>query len=175
MHYWFELIVLVVNGSMNLPLETRVCNSYSSWNALVGKYFFLSNPGWASQMLLVVKKPLAKAGDIRDVGSIPGSRRSLRRAWQPTPVFLPGESHGQRNLAGYSSWGPKESDTTEATYQACTHNPWMDLDTQIHWILPQEWILSFPCLYSLQTFPIPLHRVIYLKATKDLRNLLFSH
>ena len=28
-----------------------------------------------------------------------------RREWQPTPIFLPGESHGQRNLAGYSSWG----------------------------------------------------------------------
>ena len=61
---------------MNLPLETRVCNSYSSWNALVGKYFFLSNPGWTSQMLLVAKKPLAKAGDIRDVGSIPELGRS---------------------------------------------------------------------------------------------------
>ena len=34
-------------------------------------------------------------------------------AWQPTPVFLPGESHGQRGLAGYSPWGRKESDTTE--------------------------------------------------------------
>ena len=31
---------------------------------------------------------------------------------QPTPVFLPGESHGQRNLAGYSPWGHKESDRT---------------------------------------------------------------
>ena len=47
-----------------------------------------------------------------------GREDPLRRAWQPTPVFLPGESHGQRNLAGYSSWGPKESDTTEATQQA---------------------------------------------------------
>ena len=36
-----------------------------------------------------------------------------RREWQPTPVFLLGESHGQRNLAGYSPWGFKESDTTE--------------------------------------------------------------
>ena len=36
-----------------------------------------------------------------------------RRAWQPTPVFLPGESHGQRSLTGYSPWGHKESDTTE--------------------------------------------------------------
>ena len=36
-----------------------------------------------------------------------------RRKWQPTPVFLPGESHGQRSLAGYSPWGPREVDTTE--------------------------------------------------------------
>ena len=36
-----------------------------------------------------------------------------RRKWQPTPVFLPGESHGQRSLVGYSPWGRKESDTTE--------------------------------------------------------------
>ena len=38
-----------------------------------------------------------------------------RTAWQPTQVFLPGESHGQRSLAGYSPWGGKESDKTEAT------------------------------------------------------------
>ena len=36
-----------------------------------------------------------------------------RRAWQPTPVYLPGEFHGQRSLVGYSPWGPKELDTTE--------------------------------------------------------------
>ena len=36
-----------------------------------------------------------------------------RRAIQPTPVFLPGESYGQRSLAGYSPWGRKESKTTE--------------------------------------------------------------
>ena len=44
------------------------------------------------------------------VGRIP-----WRRAWQPTPVFLPGESHGQRSLAGYRPWGGKELDTTETT------------------------------------------------------------
>ena len=44
------------------------------------------------------------------VGKIP-----WRREWQPTPVFLPGESHGQRSLAGCSSYGGKELDTTEAT------------------------------------------------------------
>jgi len=36
-----------------------------------------------------------------------------RRKWEPTPVFLPGKSHGQRSLEGYSSWGSKESDMTE--------------------------------------------------------------
>ena len=36
-----------------------------------------------------------------------------RRAWQPTPAFLPAESHGQRSLVGHGPWGHKESDTTE--------------------------------------------------------------
>ena len=38
---------------------------------------------------------------------------SYRRAWQPTPVFLPGEFIRQRSLVGYSPWGRKELDTTE--------------------------------------------------------------
>ena len=36
-----------------------------------------------------------------------------RRQWHPTPVLLPGKSHGQRSLVGYSTWGCEESDTTE--------------------------------------------------------------
>ena len=44
-----------------------------------------------------------------------------RRAWQPTPVFLPGESHGQRSLEGYNPQGLKESDTTEATQHTRTY------------------------------------------------------
>ena len=44
------------------------------------------------------------------VGKIP-----WRRAWYPTPVFLPGESHGQRSLVGYSPWGCKGSERTEVT------------------------------------------------------------
>ena len=40
-----------------------------------------------------------------------------RRKWQPTPVFLPGESHGRRSLVGCNPWGRTESDTTEATWQ----------------------------------------------------------
>ena len=70
---------------------------------------------WASQVALVVKNPPANSGDVKDRGH----KRSLgcvrkfpwRRAWQPTPLFLPGESHGQRSLPGYGPYDQKESDT----------------------------------------------------------------
>ena len=49
-----------------------------------------------------------------DQGSIPGlGKIPWRREWLPTPVFLPGEFHGERSLVGYSPWGCKESDTTQ--------------------------------------------------------------
>ena len=48
-----------------------------------------------------------------DAGLIPGSKDPWRREWQPTPVFLPGKSHGQRSLVGCSPWGHKKSDMTE--------------------------------------------------------------
>ena len=61
-----------------------------------------------------VKNPPAKSGATGDVGSMSGSGRSLgERKWQPTPVFLPEKSHGQRSLAGHSPWSRKESDTIE--------------------------------------------------------------
>ena len=41
------------------------------------------------------------------------SKIPWRREWRPTPVFLPGESHAQRSLVGYSTWSRKESDMTE--------------------------------------------------------------
>ena len=67
-------------------------------------------PGGASG-----KKAPAKAGDQERrfdlwVGTIP-----WRWKWWPTPVLLPGESHGQRSLVGYSPWDRKESDSIEVT------------------------------------------------------------
>ena len=59
----------------------------------------------------------ANAGDIGDMGSIPGwGKIPWRRAWQPAPVFLPGESPWTESLAGCSPWGLKELDTTEHTH-----------------------------------------------------------
>ena len=59
------------------------------------------------------KEPACHAGDSGDMGSILGREDPWRRKWQPTPVFLPGKSHGQRSLEGYSPWGHKELDMTE--------------------------------------------------------------
>ena len=57
----------------------------------------------------VVKNPPANAGD----SGLTVRKISWRRAWQPTPVLLPGESRGQWSLMGYSLWGCKESDVTQ--------------------------------------------------------------
>ena len=68
----------------------------------------------AFQVALVVKNlpMISVLNTIRDmwVGKIP-----WKRAWQSTPVFLPGKSIGQRSLTSYRPWGCKESDTTKAT------------------------------------------------------------
>ena len=85
---------------------------FSGWNSP----FIILFPGGASG-----KEPVCQCrrhmrqGFDPWVGKIP-----WRRAWQPTPVFLPGESHGQRSLVGYSPQGCKKSDTTEASQHTCT-------------------------------------------------------
>ena len=78
-------------------------------------------PSWLRQQRIHL--PCGRPSDLdstesacnaRDLGLIPVLGRSpWKREWQPTPVFLPGKFHGQRNLVGYSSWDCKESDTTE--------------------------------------------------------------
>ena len=62
------------------------------------------------------KEPTCNAGATGDLGSNPWvGKIPWRTAWKPTPVFLPGESHGQRSLVGYSPWGRKELDMTEVS------------------------------------------------------------
>ena len=65
---------------------------------------------WASLVAQLVKNPPAKQETW--VQSL-GWEDPLEEAMQPTPVFLPGESHGQRSLVGHSPWGHKELGTTE--------------------------------------------------------------
>ena len=71
---------------------------------------FMDFPGGASGKEPACQCRRCKRGEFNPwVGKIP-----CRRAWQPTPVFLPGESHGQRSLAGYRSQGLKELGITES-------------------------------------------------------------
>ena len=61
-----------------------------------------------------------KAGDMDQ--SVQSVRKiSWRMKWQPTPVFLPGDAHGQRNLVGYSPWGCKELDMIECVHAHTQH------------------------------------------------------
>ena len=83
-------------------------------------------PGGASG-----KEPAYQCRRLKRLEFDPWVRRiPWGRAWQPTPLFLPGESHGQRSLAGYSPWGRKESDMTEATWHARVA---VKAQSPIHW------------------------------------------
>ena len=65
----------------------------------------------------MVKNLPANAGDEKRQRFNPWVRKiPWRRKWQPTPVFFPGKSYGQRSLEGYCPWGHKELDTTEHTH-----------------------------------------------------------
>ena len=57
-----------------------------------------------------------------------------RRKWQPTPVFLPGESHGQKSLVGYSPRGCQESDTTKQLH--------------FHFYFHYFWMVRLFCIYN---------------------------
>ena len=68
-----------------------------------------------------------------------------RRKWQPTPVFLPGESQGRGNLAGCCPWGRTESDTTEATLQQQqqqVHCPFCWHTKSLNWSISQKSVSS---------------------------------
>jgi len=88
-----SLVPSFVLGIKNMANKFSVC---------VSKWQYLSFPG-----SLTVKNPPCNAGDL---GSIPGLGRisiPWNRKWQPTPVFLPGEFHGQSSLVGCNPWSHK--------------------------------------------------------------------
>ena len=62
------------------------------------------------------------------------------RKWQPTPVFLPGKSHGRRNLVGYCPQGCKESNTTEGFHFHFTYFTWFWFFLSQHLPLPYSYI-----------------------------------
>ena len=87
---WWMFPVSATNSGLNL------------WCGPQGQPQFCSNQyrKWACQVALVVKNPPANARDLKDVGSFPGLGRTPGEE-NGNPIFLPGKSHGQRNLVGY--------------------------------------------------------------------------
>ena len=121
---------------------TRWCQNRESWASLVVQWLRICPTMQGTQVRSLVQEDHTCHGATKPVHHNSGGaggkepacqrrrqeRRSFnpwvgkipwRRAWPPTPVFLPGESHGQRSLAGHSPWDWKELDTAEQlTYTA---------------------------------------------------------
>ena len=80
----------------------------------------LENSAIATGLERSVFIPIPKKGNAKECSNYHTlaliSHASWRRQWHPTPVLLPGKSHGRRNLVGCSQWGREESDMTERLY-----------------------------------------------------------
>ena len=105
----------------NLSSE-GTCQGSEWFNLLPSKFYAWFNSSYDSLVAHMVKNLPA----MQETWVHPWVRKiPWRRAWQPTPLFLRGESHGQRSLVGYSPWGHKVPNTTE----------WLTLFTFF-----QEWV-----------------------------------
>ena len=95
------------------------------------------------------------------MGSIPLLGRSWRREWQPTPVFLSGESHGQRSLAGYGPWGRRVGHNWATEQQLTLKAVWSWAGKQARlvplWLclLPLTWSWHPSHLLLIGSFPTP--------------------
>ena len=105
--YRYHTIYGIIAGANSQGFRYLVLWSSTEWT-----YTFL----WASLVTQMVKN-LSAMWETR-VQSL-GQEIPQRREWLPTPVFLPGESHGQRSLVGYSPRGLKESDMTKRLTFSC--------------------------------------------------------
>ena len=119
---------------LRLPLDTDAPGSQASGFGLE-RHCWIS---WASDL------------QVADCGtSQPPQLHQARRKWQPTPVFLPGKSHGQRSLLGYSPCGHKELDTTERLHfqfytASARERPRVRLVRLGEIFLPTPWWVSPP-------------------------------
>ena len=121
--HWLEPIAVMLNRS----IERRFTGLAYSFLILVESIqFFLEKAMATHPSTLAWKIPWEEPGRLQSMGSLRVGHdwvASLslftfmhwRRKWQPTPVFLPGESQGQGSLVGCHLWGRTEMDTTEVT------------------------------------------------------------
>ena len=105
------LLQLLVCVCVCVCARAHVCIWHHQGKALEKKIFRLPFDTYRTSLVAQMVKNLS-AEQQTWVQSL-GGEDPCRREWQPNPVFLPGESYGQRSLAGYSPRGRKESDTAE--------------------------------------------------------------
>ena len=132
--YLLKIVLMPFSGQyLDIKLLDHMANLYSIVAAWIFNSAFLqicerdkterlSLSLWASLVAQMVKhlSAMQKPGFNPWVGKIP-----WRKKWQPTPVFLPGKSHGQKSPVGYSPWGCKESDMTERLHFTSTEVKWL--------------------------------------------------
>ena len=107
-------------------------------------------PGWSNCTLplkpqTVKDLPAMQESLVRSLGKVP-----WRREWQPTPVFLPGESHGQRSPAGYSPGGRKGTDMSEEL-------------TLFHFLIRRHPLWSTFLIWKGSTLKSPVHKPQHVK------------
>jgi len=93
---WLQQVQRILSEGvlgLGIPVQIRLRTACTWWETMAGA---------GQEMGQVMHRCIRRCGFDPWVEKIP-----WRRKWQPTPVFLPGESHGQRSLEGYSLWGPK--------------------------------------------------------------------
>ena len=103
---WLDL--LAVQGALKSLLQHHSSKALILW---CSAFFIvqLSHPYMTTGKTIALTRQIF----VDKVMSLLFNMLSRRRQWHPTPVLLPGKSHGRRSLVGCSPWGPYESDTTE--------------------------------------------------------------
>ena len=114
---WSQLcLVLLVGLLVSTPIQSALVNWLRQYRCSISSTHSKLCVSGDSQVALVVKNLSANAGDFRDLGSIPGLGRSPGGGrGSPLQYSRPENPSGQRSLVGYSPWGHKELDMTEAT------------------------------------------------------------
>ena len=117
-HDWGDLAHTLIKDKQRLPTVV-------SWHTSIKEKTLKKNICWASQVHQWKEHSWQCRRCKRRWFGPWVEKIPWRRKRQLTPVFLPGESHGQRSLAGYRPWGHKESDRTEATEHASHRCIWL--------------------------------------------------
>ena len=137
---WVETPSLVLLGDMSMFLYTKG----ELWLKLSILPIKIKLPMWLSG-----KESACQCRKLRRCWLDPWDGKiPWRRKWQPTPVFLPGKSHGQRRLVSYSQWNHKESDTTE---QRSTHHMHLSKSTKSHVLHKHDFSVHIIVFQNLNT------------------------